>query len=156
MPCGADPSWTPYITGIGGVIAGAITSYLVGVKLSGRNHANALALMKRQEANKAFLALEATFLPALRILRKDHLSGEDFDRFPTLFENQDIAMLSFVGHLSSDNRRVFGEKWSKYQEWQKEYEELVSRAGNGILLIGTQRNEKINIIEDILDAAKKY
>jgi len=98
-------NYTPYITMIGGAILGASCTYFYGIKLSQRNHTNALAIMKRQEANKAFLALEATFLPALRILKRTGTT--DFDKIPTFCDNQEIAMLAFVWHLTGESRTGF-------------------------------------------------
>ncbi|GAB7026796.1 hypothetical protein [Geotalea toluenoxydans] len=149
-------SYTPYITAIGGAITGGAISLFVGFKLSQRNHTNALALMKRQEANKAFLALEASFLPALRILKRT--GTKDFDKIPTFFDNQEIAMLSFVWHLSGENRTGFEEKWAKYKEWQKEYEERENQMENfGLMLMcDGKRPGFIKILEDIIEAAKKY
>lgn len=117
-------------TVLGVLLAGPITFHFSKVLVE-KTHANALALMKRQEANKAFLALEATFLPALRILKRTGTT--DFDKIPTFFDNQEIAMLAFVWHLSGESRTDFEEKWQKYKDWQKE-----------------------KMLEDIIEAAKKY
>ena len=84
-------------TVLGVLLAGPITFHFSRV-LVDKTHTNDLALMKRQEANKAFLALEATFLPALRILKRTGTT--DFDKIPTFFDNQEIAMLAFVWLLA--------------------------------------------------------
>ena len=147
---------TPYITAIGGAIVGGLCSLGAGVYLSQRNHRNALALLTRQEANKAFLALEATFLPALRILKRT--GTKDFDKIPTFFDNQEIAMLSFIGHLSGESRTNFAEKWQKYKEWQIEYEDRENQMENfGVMLMcDSNRPGFINILEDILETARNY
>jgi hypothetical protein len=142
-------------TVLGVLVAGPLTYYFSKV-LVDRTHANALTLIKRQEANKAFLALEATFLPALRILKRTGTT--DFDKIPTFFDNQEIAMLAFVWHLSGESRTNFEEKWQKYKDWQTEYENRenqMERHGLG-MMCDSKREPFIKILEDILEAAKKY
>lgn len=142
-------------TVLGVLVAGPLTYYFSKV-LVDRTHTNALALMKRQEANKAFLALEATFLPALRILKRTGTT--DFDKIPTFFDNQEIAMLAFVWHLSGESRANLEEKWQKYKDWQKEYENRENQMEYfGLMLMsGGKRPAFIKMLEDILEAAKKY
>ncbi|NVN91288.1 MAG: hypothetical protein HXX11_11895 [Desulfuromonadales bacterium] len=136
-----------------------IIGTFVGVALGAWLARNtAFKIVDRQEKNRDFLALKNSFIPAMRILRKDQFTTEEFKRFPTLFENQDIAMLSFVGHLGGENRRCFDEYWNKYKEWQKEFENLETGMENAgiVLLTSTRRPELVKLIEDILEAAKKY
>jgi len=141
---------------IGGAFLGASCAYFYGVKLSQRSHDNAIILLNRQEAHKAFLALEASFLPALRILKRTGTA--DFDKIPTFFDNQEIAMLAFAWHLSGESRTNFEEKWQKYKDWQKEYENRENQMEYfGLMLMsGGKRPAFIKMLEDILDAAKKY
>ncbi len=149
-------TYTPYITAIGGVIAGGIISYFVGAKLSQKSHDRALVLLKRQEAHKAFLALEASFLPAIRSLQRN---GDDrVTIIPGLFNQQEITMLAFAWHLSGDSKADFEEKWKKYEEWQNKYYEQESFGERGGLLQmgGSNREPLIQIMKDILEAAKKY
>ncbi len=147
---------TPIVAALGGAIVGGLCSLGVGYFLSQRNHTKSLALMKRQEANKAFLALEATFLPAIRILKRTGTT--DFDKIPTFFDNQEIAMLAFVWHLSGESRTDFEEKWEKYKEWQKEYETRENQMEYfGLMLMsGGKRPAFIKMLEDIIEVAKKY
>lgn len=142
-------------TVLGVLLAGPITFHFSRV-LVDKTHTNALALMKRQEANKAFLALEATFLPALRILKRTGTT--DFDKIPTFFDNQEIAMLAFVWHLSGESRTDFDEKWEKYKEWQKEYETRENQMEYfGLMFMsGGKRPAFIKMLDDIIEAAKKY
>jgi hypothetical protein len=69
MYCASNIStYTPYITGFGGVIAGAIGSYFVGVKLSQKNHDKAIALMKRQEFFIAASKFKAIVIRTIGVL----------------------------------------------------------------------------------------
>lgn len=142
-------------TVLGVLLAGPITFHFSKVLVE-KTHTNALALMKRQEANKAFLALEATFLPVIRILKR--AGTTDFDKIPTFFDNQEIAMLAFVWHLSGESRTGFEEKWQKYKDWQTEYENRENQMERfGLMLMsGGKRPAFIEMLEDIIEAAKKY
>lgn len=156
MCCTATVSITPYITAIGGAIVGGLCSLGVGYVLSRRSHTNAIALLKRQEANKAFLAMEASFIPAIRSLRRG--DGEEYALIPELFNQQEIAMRSFVWHLSGVSKTDFEEKWEKYEDWQKYYEVCkASVAKSEINQIGGNNRELlIQMMQDIIEAAKKY
>lgn len=147
---------TPIVAALGGAMVGGLCSLGVGYFLSQRNHTNALALMDRQEAHKAFLALEASHVPMLRILRES--GAKDRQKIPTFFDSQDIAMLSFVWHLTGENRSNFEAKWAEYDEWRKEYAEYESRQENSSILLTSEnkRGALIELIEAILEAAKKY
>lgn len=140
---------------LGVLVAGPITYHFSKV-LVDKTHSNALALMKRQEANKAFLAMEATFLPTLRILKRTGTT--DFDKIPTFFDNQEIAMLAFVWHLCGESRTDFEKKWQQYKEWQKEYENRENQMERfGLMFMcGGNRPAFIEMLEEILEAAKKY
>ena len=58
-------TYTPYITAFGGIFFGAMGSYFVGVKLAKKNHANAIAMIRQQESDKAASEFRAAFAPAV-------------------------------------------------------------------------------------------
>lgn len=146
-------------TVLGVLVAGPLTYYFSRVLVE-KTHANALVLLSRQEATRAFLVLEATFIPTKLIFRKPKRTGDDFCRIPTLYESQTIAMLAFVEHLTGKSRENFEEKWSKYQEWHQEYEELEASSpynlGLDNMICRMKNGEFQQMVTDVLEAAKQY
>lgn len=145
-------SLNPSIYPIIGTLAGA----LFGGWLA-RN--TAFKVVERQEITRDYATLKNSFLPSRHILQKDKRTREDIIKLAALFESQEFAMLSFVGHLSGENRKTFEEKWSKYKEWHHKYEELEAQTPNlelGKLAMTKQIDNLSKMIEEILEAGKKF
>jgi len=114
----AISTYTPYITAIGGVIAGGFSSYLVGVKLSQKNYVNALALAERSELNKATTEFRCAFVDELCKLEDsiDGPPGFTFDIIKDAFTKHFKAYITFRSTLTESESRVLTKKWEYYCE----------------------------------------
>lgn len=113
-------TYTPYITGFGGVITGAIGSFFVGVLLSQRNHDKAIALMRRQEFIKAAINFRSAFFDLL-IFCQHQPTGSGADSQVADFIIKDIpdqikAALLFRAFLDSSQRSSFDNAWKEYSQ----------------------------------------
>lgn len=147
--CGSSVDILTFVTPImtfGGIVFGAAFA---------RN--TALKAVDRQEFNRDYLALKNSFIPTIRILRKDKKTREDIISLASLFESQMSAMLAFSFHLTSKNERNFEEKWNKYEKWNQEYEKLEADLPDLGKINTSKRTEEIrNMVAAILESAKKY
>jgi hypothetical protein len=114
----AISTYTPYITAIGGVLAGGFGSYFVGVKLSQRNHANALALAERSEFNKAATEFRCAFIDELCKLEDsiDGPPGFTFDIIKDAFPKHFKAYITFRSTLPESESQILTKKWEYYCE----------------------------------------
>jgi len=138
-------SFVAPISAIGGVIFGAAFA-----------RSTAFKAIDRQEFNRDYLTLKNSFIPTLRILRKDKQAREDIISLANLFESQMSAMLAFSFHLTSKNERNFEEKWNKYEKWNQEYDKLEAELPDQGKFNTVRRVDEIqSMVKEILEAAKK-
>jgi len=138
------------IGGLGGAVLGARIAKDTAFKI-----------IERQEITRDYITLKNSLLPSRHILQKDKITRDDVIRLAALYEDQITAMLFFVNHLSGENRKTFEERWSKYKKWHQKYEELEAKSANFDLgKLDTAKPERVSellkIIDDILDAGKKF
>jgi len=114
----------------------------------------------RERRVEAFDKFKDSFIPTFLIIDTGIIATRNFSDLVALFEIQKIAMLTFIDHLKGSIRRNFEEKWNKYQDWHREYNELENKAphreeGKAILMELMITGKFKNMITEILEAAKK-
>lgn len=113
------------VAGFGGAALGSYFTYLSGIKLVQKTHANDVALTRVQEFNTAVASFHAAFAPALAFLylAKKHripsdkgISPSDVDKFlRDAILNHAAAIEQFRPHISKSEGVAYQEAWEKYR-----------------------------------------
>lgn len=102
---------------------------------------------KKERLITQYTAFKDSFIPTVQIINKTPRTPEDFQLFPTHFENQERIMYAFRGNLKGDTLSSFDQKWKEYKEWQKSCNESYEIC---VVTVGTHGHEIIALINELL------
>jgi len=132
MPCCTASAITPYVTGIAGIIAGGFSSYMVGVRLTQINHANARELALRNEFNKAAAEFRSAFVDDKYAIRQAMSTPDSDDQGFFLMSkihkgvvaiNLEKAKIRFEPYLTTAELKGFNAAWENYIEWPRHFQD---------------------------------